>query len=117
MKKQWVWLLFFSFVTIGCGSLDNVNRRPYANEVKFIAFTKTGLSNASSIGQKRFESCRGRWQFIVTTGAEPTFSELKREIFEQENVKYMTQVKSIEFGKSGFLRGYTCVAFEGEAFQ
>ena len=84
-----------------------------------IAFTNKGLSSAQSIGEKSVTACTSRFSFggLFTTGKEPNYNQLKKEIYETEKIKYMTNVKSLEHGNSGLIMGETCVGFEGEAFQ
>lgn len=105
------------FVTGCVSSMSELNRRPYADKMPLIAFTNKGLGSAKSIGKKSVVACSRRFNLVMTFGGEPNYNELKSEIYENENIKYMTNVKSIEHGTSGFILGKTCVGFEGEAFQ
>jgi hypothetical protein len=104
---------------VGCASsMSNVNRRPFMDKMGLVAFTKKGLAAAKSVGVKKYDYCTRRWQFgFFMTGDDPNYNELSEIIGKEHQIKYMTNVKSIEYGESGFLLGKTCIGLEGEAWK
>ena len=107
-----------SLILCSCAStLSDLNRRPFVNNMSLMVFNHKAMAQAKPVGKKTFEKCNSRFPLVFfTLGSEPTFSELSNEIKTVENVKYMTNVKSLEYASSGFLMGKTCIALEGETY-
>lgn len=115
--------LSFGFLVIllstGCISgLSQVNRRPYMDQMNFVAINNKGFATAKSQGEGSFEHCTKRINFgLFTTGEDPKMEDLKAKIRDEEGVKYMSNARSVEYGDSGIIWGSSCIRLEGEVFK
>jgi hypothetical protein len=102
----------------GCSALKTLDRRPFADKVGFIALQKGPYSKAVSAGEFKHDVCKKiwfGWDFLFKD--EPTYDEVRAELVQEKNFKYLTNVTSYSYGSTGLFWGNKCIGLEGEAFR
>lgn len=103
------------FLTSCVSDLSQLNRRPFADKVPFVALQPGDYEKAESIGEVKVTHCEKKW--LGWFGDVPTFEQLRRKAVAQNGLVYVKDFTSLEWGETGFLGGLSCVGLEGEGYK
>ncbi|MGE4132894.1 MAG: hypothetical protein AB7F86_14735 [Bdellovibrionales bacterium] len=111
-------LILASLALTACGALQKAERRPFADEVRFMALQPAGKNEPKKIGETTAMECQA-WLFgIVPLSEEPSFEQLKHKMVREQGIVYLENATTYRMNK-GYMGVWTdnCIYLKGVAYR